>query len=475
MITYLLASLLVQLCESKLSFVAVLARDGAIQMKNAKYFNITNDESIFLNPGRLTDVGKHQLHLLGRQLRYNYTKEKGLLSNEYNSNEVVFRSSGLNRTIESAQGFFSGFYHPGTGPILHNNLVKKAKPGIKVEDFQDIITELGSSALPYFMQPVPLHTTSEKKDYLFNAHTECTSLKADDKKYADEFREIDIKYEHLYKTLAKEYSYHVNSALEIYLFYENLASVIGNYGRDSVHLNDEIIDKLKEATLDQTLNMFLRSELKLKLMSYVILADIKEHLSNVVNKHNNNELKMAYYQTSDVHLLAIFKLIGIELPKEVLFGSSLILELSEEESNDESVERKYEIRLFYNGKLTKLRDKEVTEFKEFIKLIEGKMFKNMEEFMYSCLSNEEDEEITLSTGMLVIIIIIVAAIGLVVAVSFYNLCYRMEDEEELDVKVSNPVRIVEEIGEENKSQPDASQLTEIDKMSMLIPDSLIND
>lgn len=418
---FLLSSLLLGACGGELVFAGVVARHGARQMENARYFNVTADDSLRRNPGRLTDVGKHQLHLLGRQLRYRYTKLLPLLSTSYQTNEVVFRSSGLNRTVESAQSFMSGFYHPGMGPTLRSKLINEAKPNLHVEDFLSITTELGTAALPYFMQPVAIHTSPEKQDYWFNAHTECASLAEDEKKFRDEFERIDRKYSHIYKLLKDKYGHHVNSAVEIYQFYDNLASVIGNYGNDSVRIDKEDIKLLADATLDQTLNMFLRSELKIKLMSHNILAEIKHHFAAAIAKHKDpkNRLKMAYLQMSDAHILALCKQLGIQLPKAVPFASTLIFELAVKS------EGKYEVKVLYNGDYVKLKGKISTDYKEFDKYITESMFGSMDEFMDKCLNYPVIiQKPKLSTATLVVTVVIIAASILVLLIAFYFLCCR---------------------------------------------------
>eukprot|EP00826_Nyctotherus_ovalis_P038141 TRINITY_DN3559_c0_g1_i1.p1 TRINITY_DN3559_c0_g1~~TRINITY_DN3559_c0_g1_i1.p1 ORF type:complete len:263 (+),score=54.73 TRINITY_DN3559_c0_g1_i1:75-863(+) len=224
-----------------------------------------------------------------------------------------------------------------------------------------------------------------------------------------------------YKLLRDKYKYNVNSAIEIYQFYDNLASVVGNYGNDSVHIDKEDIKLLADATLDQTLNMFLRSELKIKLMSHTILADIKRHFATAIFRHKDpkNRLKMAYFQMSDAHILALCKWLGIQLPKTVPFASTLIFELAVK------TEKTYEIKVLYNGDYVKLKGKISTDYKDFDKDITEKMFKSMDEFMDKCLKYPIFiQKPKLSTTTLVVITVVIVASILVLLVSLYCLCCR---------------------------------------------------
>ena len=118
--------------DDKIIFVAGVLRHGARNMAFDHQY-ITNDTSFKDNPGKLTLIGKHQLYLLGEQLRYLYVTKAKLLSPYYNTNEITIISSGLNRTVESIQSFMSGFYSDSKGPSLRVTQEKRAIPPIKVE------------------------------------------------------------------------------------------------------------------------------------------------------------------------------------------------------------------------------------------------------------------------------------------------------------------------------------------------------
>ena len=135
-----------------------------------EYFRITNDTDFKRNPGQLTNVGRHQLYLLGRSLGDKYIRELKFLSSNYNPQEIFIRTSGFNRTIESAQSILQGLYQQGTGPYVDDRQAMIAKPPIKVENFDELRIELRDAALPNYMESFVIHTSQEVEDYWFNPH-----------------------------------------------------------------------------------------------------------------------------------------------------------------------------------------------------------------------------------------------------------------------------------------------------------------
>lgn len=446
----LLGCLLVHVsCADTLIFVAVVARHGARTMENPKYFNITKDVSFMMNPGKLTDVGKHQLYLLGRQLGYKYIQIAHFISNSYQTNEIFVRSSGLNRTIESVQGFLSGFYNPGTGPRLNTGLIDEAIPGIKVADLHDMKVKLGREALPSFMQLVPVHTTTEQKDYIFNAHTECIAAKRDDLNYKDEINKMYEKYAGLSKNITDKHHLAISSIVDLYKLYDNVASVLGNAGKLSVNFNEEEIKKLREASIDETMNVFLRSKLKIKLMCHGILSDVAKHFKKAIaqeKKDVKNRLKLAYFQMSDAHILALSKLLEVEI-NEVPFASSIIFELIKSQN-------KYSVKIYYNQKEMKWKGNLVNDYEGFANYLEAHTYKNDTEFIDSCLHYKEPKKSVGNIGtILFIIILVVSILGIFVLMMVRMKQMKEQPEEALAGGDKEELNIQEEKKKDVESAP----------------------
>jgi hypothetical protein len=84
--------------------------------------------------GQLTTAGIEQHHRLGGFIRNRY---ESLLNSTYNANEIVVRSTDVDRTLMSAQSNLVGLY-----PVL------------------DLITD----KVP--IQPIPIHTVSINLDFV---------------------------------------------------------------------------------------------------------------------------------------------------------------------------------------------------------------------------------------------------------------------------------------------------------------------
>lgn len=92
--------------------------------------------------GQLTALGMQQEYQLGRQLQQRYMVAHHLLPPFYQANSMYIRSTDYDRTIMSAQSLLMGLYAPGSGPILAD----------------------GNEALPYKIQPIPIHTIPTAQD-----------------------------------------------------------------------------------------------------------------------------------------------------------------------------------------------------------------------------------------------------------------------------------------------------------------------
>jgi len=94
-----------------------------------------------VGPGQLTPRGMHQEYDLGASMRAEYIERYSLLPKTYTAGTLYVRSSDIDRTLQSAQCVMLGLYPPGTGPVAD-----------------------GAPAIPALVQPVPIHTVSEKAE-----------------------------------------------------------------------------------------------------------------------------------------------------------------------------------------------------------------------------------------------------------------------------------------------------------------------
>ena len=109
-------------------------------------------------------------------MRHRYIDSHKLISEHYKGDEVYFRASNTQRTLESINSQLFGFYVPNGQCELSLNQYqqRRAVPPFKIEGVESRIEELGSSALPECYEVPPVF--SRQKDYDFKLaihHSEC--------------------------------------------------------------------------------------------------------------------------------------------------------------------------------------------------------------------------------------------------------------------------------------------------------------
>ena len=160
--------------NEKLIFVETFSRHGARAPIK------TNDTGFDLmgikwkSPGELTALGKRMEYVLGLYNRKKYIIDaKDFLSKSYDPHELIVFSSDMNRTLLSMTSQLQGMY-PASNE--EGNIIKPEQYDIKsfppfnltIDDFKDEIKNLNDSALPNYMNIIPIHWITLK-----NSTTEC--------------------------------------------------------------------------------------------------------------------------------------------------------------------------------------------------------------------------------------------------------------------------------------------------------------
>ena len=115
------------------------------------------------SPGELTPIGKRMEYLLGLRNRQRYIiDQENFISEVYDPHEIAVYSSDQNRTLQSAvshiQGFYPVFLH--NGEKLQPEQCDKAVPPLDISNVTEIEEQkdfLNDSALPYYMNIIPIH------------------------------------------------------------------------------------------------------------------------------------------------------------------------------------------------------------------------------------------------------------------------------------------------------------------------------
>ena len=409
------------LANEEILFVASILRHGARNMIFGNH-NLTNDTEFLRNPGKLTDVGRHQLYLLGRQLAQDYIKTRKFLTPYYDPNTIIVRTSGLNRTIESVQALLSGMYPAGTGPSLKKLQEERAVPPIEVADKEKIIEELAGGALSAYVQYLPIHTANEYKDYLFSPHTECKTVSTENKDNKEKFDEINKQYTKLYEAIKKESNITVNSIEDVYNLYNDMTTVEGNAVYKKINFTPDIVLRIQELVEKHGRMIMIYSDTKAKLLGHAALFDTMKYFIKTKEQAKSGALpkdylKLAIFHLSDIHILAISKLLNLKImnessnkdvPVDIPYASFLRFELyrNGDSNNDDA----YNVRVIYNNNTTTINSQNSKSFNDFIELLKKNTYENEEKFFKICFVGEIEK----SNSSILLFVLIPVLIGVII-------------------------------------------------------------
>jgi len=111
------------LLQAELIQVIQLARHGARTPNSFEFMSNQYRE----NEGQLTVLGLVQEYQLGQEMRKRYIEDSNFLSEEFDSSEVLIKSSWKNRTVRSAYAFANGLY-PQKDGVVHENIFAEDFP-----------------------------------------------------------------------------------------------------------------------------------------------------------------------------------------------------------------------------------------------------------------------------------------------------------------------------------------------------------
>ena len=281
-----------------------------------QFSNITSDSSIITSV-KLTNIGKHQLYLLGSEFSVKY---KTILSHIDPVDDVYIRSSGLDRSIESAHAFSIGIFADKKCKTLSSNQIMRAVPPIHVENLNNIKSKLGNQPFPACQLEVPIHSGLDSVDYTFTPHLLCDGFVEDEKKLQDIPNKLDKKYNDLYeeisKVLPKEIKPNKWNSDVCYLLSDNMKVVESAAENMYFYINDKTKQRLYQCSVDNTAIVYLRSNIKKRLVANVAFHGLLKSIELA----KKNLRKLTIYSISDIHIVAICTLFGWELDDIVKIG-----------------------------------------------------------------------------------------------------------------------------------------------------------
>ena len=238
--------------NEKLLFVWEHFRHGARQpyssFDDINWKDILNEN--WNGYGELTPLGMRMHYLLGISTKEKYKD----FINEYNPNEILIRSTDVNRTILSAFATLQGLYND-SNYILNDEQIKRSI--IQNKNYSEEITNLKNSEIEGERSFFPVHIfpTNYEHQYQLFWKNECPGIE----KYINE-----IKNSSEYINLTNEICERINNTYGEYIFkfmnksgieepnylydFNNLFSIAGTFvadyfnGKDLKYINDTGID-----------------------------------------------------------------------------------------------------------------------------------------------------------------------------------------------------------------------------------------
>lgn len=327
--------------EEKLIFAVTVTRHG----DRTPFAKIASEKFKYnwtLGLGELTPEGIHQHYLLGKELRARYMEKYGLLTSSYDNSTFYALSTDTNRTIMSAQSFLTGFYPPGTGPVLKN----------------------GESALPYVIQVVPIRTLSEK-DYNF-----IMPAQSDPKRNAmilkqhvftwKPWKDEDEKYRKDYERWSKALGLEIKSLYDLLICGDHLNCMKVHQIPYPEGLSDEDAETIMKARTRACALRFIP-----KPMAYFTAAPFLTKLRQDIQSASSGKMTYKYmlYSGHDDSLLGLMSALDAPLSENPPYAAHIDFELYKEREE-------YSVKVFFNGDPVKMKyDKTVYSLDEFLEII----------------------------------------------------------------------------------------------------------
>jgi len=327
--------------EEKLIFAVTVTRHG----DRTPFARIKSEKFKYnwqLGLGELTPEGIHQHYLLGKELRARYIEKYGLLPSSYDNSTFYALSTDTNRTIMSAQSFLTGFYPPGTGPLLKN----------------------GESALPYALQTVPIRTLSDK-DYNF-----IMPERSDPERHATilqqhvftwkTWKDEDEKHRKDYKRWSKSLGLEINSLYDLLICGDHLNCMKIHQIPFPDGLSSEDAETIMETRTRACALRFMP-----KPMAYFTAGPFLKKLCQDIQSASSGKMTYKYilYSGHDDSLLGLMSALDAPLSENPPYASHIDFELYQDDS-------KYSVKIFFNGNPVKMKgDKTVFSLNEFMDII----------------------------------------------------------------------------------------------------------
>ncbi|XP_041974334.1 lysosomal acid phosphatase-like [Aricia agestis] len=299
--------------ESKtLRLVIILFRHGAKAPESTYNSDPFKKYQWPEGPGGLTNIGKIQLYELGKKFRDYYTN---FISEDYFSKDAYFRSSDKDRCLMSAYTFLAGLYPPSERQVWNQEIN---------------------------WQPIPVRSLPRELDNIVAATKPCKAWK---KMYNDILAETDKdpKFTEIFDYLSKHTNESMRSVLKVDYLYSALLSQ-QTAGLKLPEWTKNVFPSDMRLPFMTSLALLSYNPQMQRLHTGPLLGDIRHHLEDNV-QHTNVDRSLYVYSGHDVTVVSLFRALGFQELLEPEFGSSITIELHEEEVVKDS----FYVKVFYRN------------------------------------------------------------------------------------------------------------------------------
>lgn len=445
----------------KLLFVFTTFRHGA----RAIYDNLDEKTGLDMFKEKwdylqeLTPSGMRMHYLLGSQNRKKYSKYN-FLNNINRDKDLLILSTSSTRTVQSVNSFLKGLLPDGTGKILTSKQIKDNifKPPVEIENYEEILKNLGDSALPNKSHYYNIKNFNEHINYI-NLQYMCKHFgeyakKEVDKKMIEEARNKMMKKygNNLVKILnlpdiSKLTESLLHSTGDTYISDytdERMLQSILDLGIDKDEMYKDYIEMVQTEMLNDG---YLDNGKKYlaRLSSSKIFRDIINNMKDVINSETINELsfnkdkvnlnyssghKLMIYSAHDDNLSTFSNFLQHALKTNLQYphyASQLSIELYSYPSfgsnfstfSWQEINSNLQIKIFFDG-----NEMYSDSYNSFINKIEMSSLSDREVDEF-CMNDGDKERFMRSKTMITIYIIFIVLIGILILVMvffIYKIC-----------------------------------------------------
>jgi len=356
------------LLHAELIQVIQLARHGARTPNSFEFMANQYQE----DEGQLTALGLTQQYHLGQEMRKRYIEDTNFLSDEFNSSDVLIKSSWKNRTIRSAYAFANGLY-PQEDGIIHDNIFAEDFPVENILPLKKRVNkvdkdDIRSIKLNEEWAKSVIEIIQEDGDLYFHAQKDgnCPPAEKIVKELKKSKESSDIE-DYLSLALYPQLAASINGPLGYTrvkpedLNMKKAKSVLDNYrcntfhGKDHPEIDDLTLKLLIKTRYLYAYKLMLLDEMVKSVASSKLFREFLDLTSDARNRVENTP-KFVFYSAHDTNLEILFSIFLLEsvIAKDdhyniIPFASVFSVEIHREAENiDGEVKENHYVKILFN-------------------------------------------------------------------------------------------------------------------------------